>query len=85
MNAKEIKTFGQLKNEVVGIKEDLDIIKICLMGNPKKPIEEPGLVGIISNGHRWRMNVNKSLVYLIPVSTLLLGKALWTWILGLGK
>jgi len=85
MNAKEIKTFNELKNEVLDIKESLEIIKVCIMGDPKKPIEEPGLVGIIGNNKRWKNNVNKSLVYVIPISTGLAMRAIWTWIIGLGK
>ncbi len=61
MNRKEIKTFDQLRNEVIDIKEDVSDIKICLLGNPKKPLEEPGLVGVISNNKRWRTLVNKVL------------------------
>jgi len=85
MNAKEIKTFNELKNEVISISEDVQTIKICILGNPKKPIEEPGLVGIVSNNKRWRTNVNKSLVYLIPVTTGIALKTFWAWIIGLGK
>ena len=85
MNAKEIKTFNELKNEVISISEDVQTIKICILGNPKKPIEEPGLVGIVSNNKRWRTNVNKSLVYLIPVTTGIALKTFWAWIMGLGK
>ena len=61
MNRKEIKTFDQLRNEVIDIKGDVHIIKTCLMGNPEKPLEEPGLVGVISNNKRWRNLVNKVL------------------------
>lgn len=61
MNRREIKTFDQLKNEVLDIKEDVGDIKLCLLGNPKKPLEEPGLVGVISNNKRWRNVVNKVL------------------------
>ncbi len=82
MNRKEIKTFGQLKNEVLDIKEDVAEIKICLLGNPKKPLEEPGLVGVIGNNKRWVKNVNKALTFLIPVSVGLAIRATWTWILG---
>ena len=84
MNTKEVKTFNELKNEVIDIKKSVETIRVCLMGKDNNA-KSTGLVGMVSNNHRWRMNVNKSLVYLIPVSTLLLGKALWTWILGLGK
>ncbi len=82
MNKKEITTINELNNEVLDMKEDINTIKICLMGNPKKPIDEPGLVGIISNGKRWRGNVNKSLIYLIPISTGLAMRALWSWVTG---
>ncbi len=82
MNRKEIKTFDELKNEVLDIKEDVSDIKICLLGNPKKPLEEPGLVGVIGNNKRWRTKVNKTLTFLIPVSIGLAIRALWTWILG---
>ena len=83
MNAKEIKTFNELKNEVIDIKESVQTIKICIMGDEKKP-EDTGLVGIVSNNKRWRTNVNKSLVYLIPVSTGLALKAIWSWVIGRG-
>jgi hypothetical protein len=82
MNRKEIKTFDQLKNEVLDIKEDVTIIKTCLLGNPKRPLEEPGLVGVIGNNKRWRRSVNKTLTFLIPVSVGLAVRAIWTWILG---
>lgn len=82
MNRKEIKTFGQLKNEVLDIREDVADIKICLMGNPKKPLQEPGLVGIIQNNKRWRKNVNKALTFFIPVTAGLTIRAIWSWILG---
>ena len=80
MNKKEIKTFGQLKNEVLDIRDDVADIKLCLMGNPKKPLEEPGLVGIISNNKRWRKNVNKALTFFVPVSVGLTIRAIWLWI-----
>jgi len=84
MNAKEIKTFNELKNEVIDIKESINTIKICIMGNPEKPLEEPGLVGIVGNNKRWRTNVNKALLYLVPVSTGLVLRSVWLWITGRG-
>ena len=81
MNKKEIDTFNELKNEVIDIKEDVSTIKTCLMGDEKDP-ESRGLVGIVSNNKRWRRNVNKSLVYLVPISTGLTIKTLWSWIMG---
>ncbi len=84
MNKKEIETFNELKNEVIDIKDAVSTIKVCLMGDDKDP-ESRGLVGIVSNNKRWRGNVNKSLVYLIPISTGLAIKTLWAWITGIGK
>lgn len=82
MNKGEIKTFDQLKNEVLNIKEDVSDIKICLLGNPKRPLEEPGLVGVIGNNKRWVKNVNKALTLLVPVSVGLTIRAIWTWLIG---
>lgn len=82
MNQKEIKTFGQLKNEVADMKEDVKTIKVCLLGNPKKPIEEPGLVGVISNGKRWQSNVNKVLTFFVPVTAGVAIKVIYNWITG---
>ena len=80
MNRREIKTFDQLKNEVLDIKEDVTDIKLCLLGNPKKPLEEPGLVGVISNNKRWRNVVNKVLGGTGTISLGLLIKAFFEYI-----
>ena len=82
MDKKEVNTFNELKNEVLEISKDVAEIKLCLLGNPKKPLEEPGLVGVIGNNKRWVKNVNKTLTFLIPVSVGLAVRAIWTWILG---
>ena len=60
MNKNEIGTFNDMKNVVKNTAETVDEIRICLLGDPKKP-DSLGLRGDVRNNVRWRTKVNKTL------------------------
>ena len=86
MNAKDIKdvrdvkvVMEQIETSLTNQTDAVQEIKLALFGKDK---DDGGLFADVRNNKRWKGNVNKSLLYLVPVSTGLAMRALWAWVTG---